>query len=63
MMTHAKTATREKLVGKPLIGFDTRPETLAAPRAKVGGTEIAAPRAKVGGTEIAAPRAKVGLSE
>ncbi len=73
-MTHATTVIRDKLVGKPLIGFDTRPQTLAtprakvgnaeiAPRAKVGTSEIAAPRAKVGGVEIAAPRAKVGLSE
>jgi hypothetical protein len=69
-MKFAKAAIRDRLVGQPLIGFDTRPEVVDAPRAKVGGVEIA-PRAKVGGieiaprakvgTEIAAPRAKVGF--
>ena len=35
-----KTPVREQLVGKPLIGFDTKAGAVRAPRSKVGGGEI-----------------------
>lgn len=31
---------RERLIGKNLIGFDTRAGVVRAPQAKVGGTEV-----------------------
>ena len=52
---HSRMTARERLIGKPLIGFDmqTRP-----PAAMVGGAEVKAPPTMVGLTE--APRAMVG---
>jgi hypothetical protein len=52
-MTDSNMSARQRLAGKPLIGFDCRRET-AAPGAMVGVVaEVKAPRAMVGqNTEI-----------
>jgi hypothetical protein len=35
-MTNPKKSMREQLVGKPLIGFDTRAGVVRTPRVKLG---------------------------
>jgi len=69
-MAKPKTV-RERLIGKPLIGFEAnakRPSAMGGaeamtPPAMVGVTEAKAPRAMVGQIEISAPRAMVGAIE